>query len=78
MCHQHQDEDEHDSPDQTGQENGATKRRRENDLSAASLFSRIWFLIHDAAPFEIQDVKATLVPQAWVPAWRRSAASHRA
>jgi hypothetical protein len=51
MCHQHQDEDEHDGSDQTGQENGTTKRRRENDLSAAGLFSRIWFLIHDAAPF---------------------------
>src|ERR1700755_2061790 len=49
---QHQNNDKHDGSDQPAQKNGAAKRRRENDFTAAGLFSRIWLLVHAAAPSE--------------------------
>jgi lactoylglutathione lyase len=45
-----QNKDEDDGSDQTRQEDGAAKPRPENNLAAARLFSRIWLLLHDAAP----------------------------
>jgi hypothetical protein len=34
-----------------------------SNLAAAGFFSRIWFLIHHAAPMKIQDLNAASVPQ---------------
>jgi hypothetical protein len=50
LADQHQNAGENDGSDQAAQKNGATKRRVENDLTAAGLFSRIWLLIHPVAP----------------------------
>jgi hypothetical protein len=46
----HQNNGKNDGADQTRQEEGAAKRRIENNLAAAGFFSRIWLLIRDAAP----------------------------
>ena len=49
--------DENKGPNQARKKDEASQRRIENDLPAAGFFSRIWFLFHDTASVDIQDLK---------------------